>query len=67
MEPRTLYGFRHTFATLMYESSADISIIQQLLGHAGVNTTKQYVRPHYVRNYNVKIKENEAQIAKNHQ
>lgn len=58
--PRTrIHDLRHTFATLMYESGSEIIIIQQLLGHKNTDTTQSYVHPNYVRNINIKIKENE--------
>lgn len=58
-DTRTLYSFRHTFATIMYESGTDLAILQQLLGHDKINSTKNYVQSHYVRNYNIKISENQ--------
>lgn len=35
----TFHKFRHTYATLLQESGADINVIRDLLGHADIETT----------------------------
>ena len=42
----------------MVESGGNILIIQQLLGHKTINSTKTYVHSHYLRNQGLVIKEN---------
>lgn len=54
----SLYAVRHTFATLLFENDVALPTIQQALGHASTNTTKQYIHPNYIRNMGVVNKQN---------
>lgn len=42
-EPWTPHSLRHRFATQTYRACKDIRIVQQLLGHATIQTTVRYV------------------------
>ncbi|WP_273854149.1 tyrosine-type recombinase/integrase [Guptibacillus spartinae] len=54
----TIHSLRHSFATLMYESNSDVSLIKQMLGHSNIEVTRQYIHPNFIRNISIKNKEN---------
>lgn len=54
-----LHSLRHSFATMMVESGATLTEVQQLLGHVDIFTTKGYIHPNIISNKKIKIKENE--------
>ncbi|MFJ7738789.1 tyrosine-type recombinase/integrase [Lysinibacillus sp. NPDC097287] len=59
LPPINIHGFRHTFATLMADEDTPINFIQQMLGHKSIQSTKSYINPHYLRNKNLRIPENQ--------
>lgn len=46
LQAATTHWLRHTFATLMLASGAQLPEVQKLLGHSNIATTGKYVRAH---------------------
>ena len=43
-KPGVCHIYRHSMATAMHENGADLTLIQQILGHAKSDTTQIYAR-----------------------
>ncbi|WP_379138256.1 tyrosine-type recombinase/integrase [Paenibacillus sp. sgz500958] len=54
-----IHTTRHSFATHLFENGADISIIQQLLRHADLQVTMDYVHTNAISNQGLINKQNE--------
>jgi integrase len=54
----TLHKLRHSFATMMKESGAEYLLIQQLLGHEKIESTKTYIEANHIRNLGMEVKVN---------
>lgn len=46
----------------MADQGTPIDIIRQLLGHESLHATKMYINPHYVRNKDIIMPENQIAI-----
>jgi site-specific recombinase XerD len=55
-----IHSVRHSFATHMLDAGSSVFIVQQLLGHDLMSSTRIYIDPNYTRNKNINIKEHQT-------
>lgn len=55
-----IHSLRHSFATFMADAGTEITVVQQLLGHSDLFTTKGYVHSNQIRNSQITIIENQS-------